>query len=116
MNVLQSFYRVGGRVRVEQISEPDREGFISVQLMFDTEAEACGCVLSFGAGVEIVEPIELRQRVIDLAQSVLRSYAGAGSIPTDETTGDSWEIVRRTQPDRWLHGKHNRPSRADTSR
>ena len=74
VNVLQSIYRVGGRVRVEQISEPDREGFISVQLMFDTEAEACGCVLSFGAGVEIVEPIELRQRVIDLARSVLQLY------------------------------------------
>jgi predicted DNA-binding transcriptional regulator YafY len=71
---LQLIYRVGGRARVGPISEPDGGGFVSVQLMFDTEAEASGCVLSFGPTVEIVEPMELRRRVIDLARNVLRIY------------------------------------------
>ncbi|HEX7103454.1 MAG TPA: WYL domain-containing protein, partial [Nitrolancea sp.] len=66
--------RLGGRARVEQVSEPDGDGLVTMRVMFDTEAEACGCVLSFGEGVEIVEPAALRERVIDLAREVLRHY------------------------------------------
>jgi predicted DNA-binding transcriptional regulator YafY len=64
--------RLGGRARVEQVSEPDDDGMVTMRVMFDTEAEACGCVLSFGAGVEIIAPEALRDRVIDLAREVLR--------------------------------------------
>jgi predicted DNA-binding transcriptional regulator YafY len=64
--------RLGGRARVEQVSEPDGDRMVTMRVMFDTEAEACGCVLSFGAGVEIIAPEALRDRVIDLAREVLR--------------------------------------------
>lgn len=73
---LPLIYRIGGRVRVGQASEPDGEGCVIVHLVFDTEAEACGCVLSFGANAEIVEPEALRERVIELAQRVLRRSGG----------------------------------------
>jgi len=71
---VQMVARLGGRARVEEISESDVDGNVTMRVRFDTEAEACGCVLSFGEGVEIVEPAVLRERVIDLAGEVLRRY------------------------------------------
>ena len=74
-------YRIGGRVRVEQTSAPNESGRVMVHLMFDTEAEACGCVLSFGPEVEIIEPVVLRERVVNLASSVLQFY-GSEAVGT----------------------------------
>jgi len=71
---VQMVARLGGRARVEEKSESDVDGNVTMRVRFDTEAEACGCVLSFGEGVEIVEPAVLRERVIDLAGEVLRRY------------------------------------------
>jgi len=71
---VQMVARLGGRARVEEKSESDVDGNVTMRVRFDTEAEACGCVLSFGEGVEIVEPAVLRERVIDLAGQVLRRY------------------------------------------
>jgi predicted DNA-binding transcriptional regulator YafY len=72
---VQLVERLGGRARVEEVSEPAEDGRVTMRVRFDTEAEACGCVLSFGAGVEILEPEALRERVIDLARGILQRYA-----------------------------------------
>jgi predicted DNA-binding transcriptional regulator YafY len=61
--------------RVEHVGAPEAEGWITLQLLFETEEEACGYVLRFGPWVEIVEPPDLRERVIRLAAGVVDFYA-----------------------------------------
>ena len=61
--------------RVEQIGEVDDEGRVLLKLQFETEAEACGYVLSFGPQIEILEPLSLREQVVKLARSVLARYS-----------------------------------------
>ncbi len=73
--VLQRVYRAGGYARVEQAGPPDEDGWIKLHFLFDTEEVACGYLLSFGTQVEVVEPQELRERIIDLAASVVAFYA-----------------------------------------
>ncbi len=74
-DVLQRVYRAGGYARVEQAGPPDGDGWIELHFQFDTEEVACGYLLSFGAQVEVLEPQELRERIVDLAQSVVEFYA-----------------------------------------
>ena len=61
--------------RATQIGSVDNEGWVTLQLQFETEAEARGYILSFGPQVEILEPLNLREQVIDLARSVLSLYS-----------------------------------------
>ncbi len=77
---LRGIYGSVGRSRVEQISPTDVRGRTMVHLRFDTEPEAAGFVLSFGANAEIVEPVDLRVRVIDLARSVIARYTADGEV------------------------------------
>ncbi len=68
--------RYAGRfARIEQIDPPDADGWMKVYIQFDVEEAACEYVLSFGAQIEVVEPPELREKVIHLAQSVVAFYA-----------------------------------------
>ncbi len=43
-------------------------------LLFEMEEAACGYLLSFGTQVEIVEPQALREKIIELAESVVEFY------------------------------------------
>ena len=72
-----------GRARVDHVSDADRDGRIELRLRFDTEREAAGFVLSFGHNAEVVEPDELRLRIVRLARRVLHSY---GDVTIDEMT------------------------------
>ena len=62
--------------RVEQVGEPDAEGWVQVCVQFETEEEACRYAVGLGARMEVVGPPELRQRVVELAESVVALYAG----------------------------------------
>lgn len=65
----------GGRfARVEKVHESDREGWTKVSMRFQFEEEACEYVLSFGTEVEIVEPEGLREKVVEMAKSVIAFY------------------------------------------
>lgn len=66
-----------GFARVEQVdlSAADAEGWIKVSIVFETEEEACGYVLSFGPQIEVLEPQVLRQKVIHLAEQVVALYS-----------------------------------------
>lgn len=57
--------------RIEQIDPPDAEGWVPVSLRFDLEAAACAYVLGFGAQMAVVEPPELRDRILELAKQVI---------------------------------------------
>lgn len=79
------FPRLGyaGRfARIQPLDEPpDAAGWMKVLLRFDTEEMACEYVLSFGARMEVLEPLALREGVIRLAENVVTFYASKESVP-----------------------------------
>jgi len=54
--------------------ETPQGGRVRVRLRFDAEAEALQFALGFGTDVELIEPAELRSRVIDAAREMLSIY------------------------------------------
>jgi predicted DNA-binding transcriptional regulator YafY len=65
----------GGRfARVEKVGEPEEDGWVKVEMRFQFEEEAAEFVLSFGPNVDVVDPPGLKDRVLDLARSVLAFY------------------------------------------
>jgi predicted DNA-binding transcriptional regulator YafY len=68
--------RYAGRfARVELVGEPDSEGWVEVSMRFQFEREACEYALSFGDEVEVIEPTELRGKVVEMAEAVIAFYA-----------------------------------------
>lgn len=62
-------------IQVEQLGPPDSAGWVAARILFEAKDEACGYLLSFGTEIEILEPLELREQVISLAQSLAAFYA-----------------------------------------
>ncbi len=60
--------------RIEQIGSPDAEGWIPVTIRFDVAEAACAYVLGFGAKMEVLEPLELRDRVLQAAKETIGFY------------------------------------------
>lgn len=60
--------------RIEQIDTPDADGWIPVSLRFDIEKAACAYVLGFGAQMEVLEPLELRERIVQTAKEAIALY------------------------------------------
>jgi predicted DNA-binding transcriptional regulator YafY len=68
--------RYAGRfAHIEQTGHTDDEGWIHVSLRFDIEEMACEYALSFGALLEVLEPLALRRKVIEMAERVISFYA-----------------------------------------
>jgi predicted DNA-binding transcriptional regulator YafY len=65
----------GRFAKIEKIDPPDEEGWVEVRVRFDAEDVACEYVLSFGAQMEVLEPRELRDKVIEMAKGVIEFYA-----------------------------------------
>jgi predicted DNA-binding transcriptional regulator YafY len=64
----------GSYARVEHVGEPEEDGWHRVNLLLQTEPEACRYVLGFGALMEVVEPVGLRERVVRTAGEILAFY------------------------------------------
>ncbi|HLG64676.1 MAG TPA: YafY family protein [Ktedonosporobacter sp.] len=64
----------GRQIRVEHAEPSGADGWITARVLFETEDSACGYILSHGAQIEVVEPLELRERVISIATSVVAFY------------------------------------------
>lgn len=61
--------------RIEHESEPDAEGWTTLVMQFEGTGEvAAEYVLSAGPLVKVVEPPELRERVLELARGVVELY------------------------------------------
>jgi predicted DNA-binding transcriptional regulator YafY len=71
---LRQIRRAGRYARIEQAEEPDADGWIKLHLLFEMEETACGYLLSLGTRVEILEPQDLREKILQLARNVLASY------------------------------------------
>lgn len=78
-SVVPVLYYAGRFSRVEEASEPDAEGWATVKMRFQFEEDACGLALGFGTKVELLEPVELRAKVAEMAASVAEFYKGRGA-------------------------------------
>ncbi len=67
-------YLVGRFSRVEKMEEPGQDGWRKAVIVFQVEAMACEGLLSLGANVEILEPLELREKIIQQAENILAFY------------------------------------------
>ena len=67
----------GRFARVEQLGEPDAEGWMRVLMRFQFEEDACEFALGLGTRVKVLEPASLRERVVRAAESVVAFYADA---------------------------------------
>lgn len=72
--LLEHIYHAGRYAKIESTDPPDATGWLCLRLQFEMEESACGYLLSFGPRVEIIEPLELREKVIALAKSVVEFY------------------------------------------
>jgi predicted DNA-binding transcriptional regulator YafY len=69
------------RYRGWRLEEETPEGaLVRVRLRFDVAAEALQFALSFGADVEVVEPVELRAQVREAARGLLKLYGLAEEV------------------------------------
>ena len=67
--------RFAGRfARVGDVIETGADGWHSVEVGFDVEEMACEYALGFGANLEVLEPQSLREKVIQMAEQVVRRY------------------------------------------
>jgi predicted DNA-binding transcriptional regulator YafY len=68
--------RFAGRfARVGTALETSADGWLKVQVGFDVEEMACEYALSFGSNLEVLEPLELREKVIAAAKEVVEFYS-----------------------------------------
>ena len=58
-------------VQVDDARGPDVDGWVTLRLRFDSEEEACSVVLGLGPRVDVIEPANLRERVLAEAASVV---------------------------------------------
>lgn len=58
----------------ERVSGPDAEGWVQLRLRLRWPSEALGRLLGLGAGFEVLEPPELRARLLDLARDALARH------------------------------------------
>lgn len=62
---------------------PDPDGWVTLQVQFDHENEACFMVLGLGSRVEVIEPASLRERVIAEAQKLIERNRGSAPARTE---------------------------------
>ena len=74
-DVLHRLSFAGRFARVGEPGETDSSGWTRVSVGFDVEEMACEYALSFGAQLEVMEPLELREKVISAAQRVIKFYS-----------------------------------------
>jgi predicted DNA-binding transcriptional regulator YafY len=59
---------------VEQLGEPETDGWIPVTMNFQAAENAGENLIGLGALVEVLEPVEVRERIVELAKSVVQFY------------------------------------------
>ena len=78
-SVLSHFFGEGAQALLDRGGPPDAEGWITVRPIFESIDAACSMALGLGTWVEVLEPAELRERVIQQAESVVAFYAHKAS-------------------------------------
>ena len=85
----------GGRnvAAATRLEDREPDGWLRLRLRLDWPEEVPGRLMGCGAGVEVLEPVEMRDRIARRAAAVLAVYAGDGPAPVDPVPG------RRRRPD-----------------
>jgi predicted DNA-binding transcriptional regulator YafY len=73
---LSQFFGESIRDQVDKAGPPDAEGWLTLTLPFESLDEARRRILGFGRAVEVLEPVALRNSVIDFARQIVELYAG----------------------------------------
>jgi predicted DNA-binding transcriptional regulator YafY len=60
--------------RVEYVSPPESDGWVTLSMLFEEEHTAREDILRFGPQVEVVEPASLREQVIQAAKGIVTLY------------------------------------------
>lgn len=65
------------RERIDQAGAPGAEGWVTLELAFESLEAARDRLLSFGGGVKVVAPRALRDSLVDYAAQIVALYAAA---------------------------------------
>jgi predicted DNA-binding transcriptional regulator YafY len=72
---LPYFFGEGIRESLQQCGNPDEDGWITVEIPFESHEEARGRLLRFGGVIEVLEPIALRFSLKDYAEQIIGVYS-----------------------------------------
>ena len=73
-SILPFFHGMLRYARVEKVEPPDADGWQVVDIVFDVEAEALLYGSGYGGLVQVLEPVDLREKVVAQARAVLAVY------------------------------------------
>ena len=73
---LGRYFGHGIHARIAQAGPPDGEGWLRLELSFQSFEAARDRILSFGRAVEVLEPRALRRSVLDYAEQIVALYRG----------------------------------------
>jgi predicted DNA-binding transcriptional regulator YafY len=62
------------RAKIDQAGPPDTEGWITLELSFESLETARDRLLDYGGGVEVLEPQALRKSILDYARQIVALY------------------------------------------
>ena len=73
--------RIGdrGMERAERLDVDDPEGWLHLVLHLDWPDEAPEILLGMGADLEVLEPVDVRERIVTLASDIARRYGAIGA-------------------------------------
>jgi predicted DNA-binding transcriptional regulator YafY len=74
--VLPRLSFAGRFARVTETDETDARGWRKAVVGFDVEEMACEYAVSFGPNLEVIEPLSLREKVVNMVQATLEFYLG----------------------------------------
>jgi hypothetical protein len=66
-------------VQIAQAGPPDAEGWIRLELSFESFEAARGRLLGFGRGVEVLAPRALQRSILDYAEQIVALYTHCGA-------------------------------------
>jgi len=66
------------------LDRPDPEGWKTMRIRMDWPADAHSQLLRLGAEIEVLEPVEIRERIIAFARTVLARYDLPVAAPEDD--------------------------------
>ncbi|GAB2571357.1 helix-turn-helix transcriptional regulator [Gracilibacillus alcaliphilus] len=74
-SILTRLKFAGRFVQIIDMENKEQDSWITVRLSFETEDEAKGYILGFADQIKVIEPIELRQNILEMAKATVTFYS-----------------------------------------